>query len=1718
MNEDDRESIAKGQRDKYTGNGDDPLGAKVNPGGFGGGQLGGNPQNDDDDTGGPEIPNNGDAIKGAGKKIGEKFDGAKEKAKEGINNAKEALGGAAEKAKEVGGRVAEGAKNIGGDIKDAAENVGEAVKDKVGEKVGDAKRAVGEKITDTFQDYVNMGEYGEVRNLNPDGEGIDNTPRTDDPVNNPESTAANWNHVMGSDRVRSWAIGEAQRQARMAQKEKRHMAYMNAAKAMAPQLAAAGIKSYADMLSGVRTLTNNFLSGQGMSTASTLLGETLSSADTAGDLMRRSGKDFGILQNADMEAIKDTAKGRMMMARNKAEQQGVAFANVVIGKALTDPVTEERKDISQLEMGDVVRVYNECRAGMTRAQQIMQDPKSTKGDKQHAAGMLQQYKDVVKGLDSRNKELGKMAREQAAYNTTKERDNRRARKEQSAAELRQRYDNATDAQKWVWDQLGNRSGIDLDDDGVPRKPTQIPGIIKTLDARISELEAAGEGPSTDPDAVQPTQGSPEYQMLTQLREKALAKQAQFRQPAQDRAREANMNEDGTEGGSTSRRRLIQNRQAFINHMMNDFGVPIDGRSLSEIAGGNDSAAQAAQALMSDPDFIRYHNEITLAENANIAENLQNRLTKRDPTLGIDPEMAEAIRTRLKEYQLEDKRTREKGGYVSPDSDFRAYADFYNEILDRKTANALDKTNKMIDTREEELDREGMEYTDDDEWNALRSAKAALENLDPGDDPAQALMERDVAMAQVGVDLKGARAARREAAAKEKLADRQAERKQEQDRKKVEQDQKKAEDAKNKAEAKAKARHEKACKGKMGSEEYRQYINELTAQRDAAKTRDKPKVERAIKAVQIGQSIAETKKRLGSIPMSEEQRSAVLNHLENIGGQITDRLAARGKGNYQTPQATLDEFTRVCEDVQELSSPMNAGLRARTRRELENLRFEGDSTEKELLQSLYDTLTSPPNLTSTWGHTDRTKDLIDKAANDLREYRAQEKAQAMEDKERSTDPSPTKASRKAARDLAISDMHDMLARRFGGRELPLSPREIRATGIADAEEIVAFMTSDPEYIRTHNRFMNNQNRQLWEDIKASIDKKSFLGMDNIDYLSLMNDLQNAYNRDYESRKDNDRYIEEDENSFGTIASAYRDVFHARLDALNDKNDISLRALEDRLKAEDADTSKPLSERSKVYRLTAMLKDALEDTEITPQNVREKAENIRDLRAGLIRAREEERAAERKEKEKKSKEKAATAQPKKKKEPKNNGVPNPSDETPVSSYIEGLKISGQITEAEEKVLNEFFKKAAQRKSPDDLVDWYNSLHNKLNSTSDPAKRKTIVNMIELVQSIAKKRRYSGGKRISPEDIQRMQADIDSHYKLPEPPKQDVPPAPVEPLKGEAGEQPKQDVPPKETWEQVAEDGKPPSEFDDEGAEPLTGKGVYTTKDGKQKVRRNREGYEVFANRADLTNISPKEFRTICEQFNFEKQDVDWVLKNFYKYDKNTKTIHIRGPKEVSLRGEAKKDAQSDPTSGEFRWSQDPDLGPTLKSDAESMAHYRYLAGDSASPEMFKNIMEGFIKKFDGDPQDPERDYALNTMNSISDPNFASRIGAKSDVDVRKVQELQKKAIEAYAQTIQICDDLQNNIEIEMNPKRYTPEQMAEAGKRLAEIYNDKGYGSYAKELKSTWERKGAEHDSPQSLTQGEILKVTMKTLLGELTKSDKSNPYMRRFFINIGGSKK
>lgn len=1309
-----------------------------------------------------------------------------------------------------GDRVKEGAKKVGEFVADGAKYVGGAVKEKAGEiketvkeAPGEAKRGAQEAIMDasanipfTGDKHTDEESFRGIAQTEDKGE---DTGGANDGVEKPAET---WNETVTDDKERQRAFDEARRQARAAQKEKRHMVMMNSAKAIAPQLVAAGVKSYADMLGNVRTLTNNFLNGQGMSTASTLLGETLASADTAGNMLKRSSQDFGILQNADMEAIKGTAKGRMMMARNKAEQEGIAFANVMIGKALTDPDTGEQKDISQLDMDDVLRVYNECRAGMQRAQQIIQEPdyskggKYTRGDKQHAAGMLQQYRDVLKGLDSRNKDLGKLAREEAAWMTTQQRDANRQQRALSAAELKAKYDAGSDVQKWVWDNLNKgNAGLDLDDDGVPKDPRKLGPMIKQLDAKILDMEQNGMGPNSA-NTLNPN-GAPEYVMLTQLRDAALSKQSNLKNLQDTRTKEGKRQEDETYGGYESRRKTINTNNKVISDLYERYGLPNDGRTLREYELMGDTAnADRLRQMMQDPEFIHAQNEIAYNNNANMIDDLRRTLYDRGAKFGIPPDKVEAIIAKMKGIQTREIRTRkdneEQGLYTDPESvsELRDYNEFYSEVLNGRVKNTRDRLQQKLREREVKIPESQRQF--DGEWHALNDAIDALEMTDPGDDPKAALEARDVAYAQAGVKIEGARARERERKAK-----------------------KKAEDKKKETTAQRDAeRHRKASEGKMSYKEFDEYVKELQQKADAG-GKNAPKYKRQIKAAQVGQSYKYVSdlagKLLGGGYITNDQHEALMNHVNSMKDSMLSVYNGEGRRNYRVPEATVDEWIRVGRYMEAMNSKENSDLRSRMRGELDKRKFDEDDSEKQAIQDLYDVLTDTTAISSTNGDTRDYQTRVDDARRHLKQVREDNIREAME----STEAAGTASKQRAAINYSMAEMN-RLVEEAGFGMLP----SYDIDEISDPE-IRKFMTTDPNFIKAHNRWVNNRNQLLYDSILKKVGDGKNLGWDNAKLMTVMGPLETLLREDKAARAGNDQYVDP-KVGFGKVAFAYRDIFDARLENLNDKNDINLRSLEDQIKQyeqEHANESLSDMRNNEKYRLMVELRDALSDGDITPFNVVEKANHIRDLRAKLLKARG---PTFKEEKPKTDEEQSgpvltdqaqinqalqerdaeeAFAQPA---EEKPKSVINPGSRHKTDAgkkmdmEIDAAIESGMFSEADRGGLRRIYNAAAQTKSLEDAHSAFNKVkkdYEYAKSLGNERKMKLAELGMKALYNIAEERKWGSGLGTSQDTLKEMddyiksldQSTSDVPAETPETPSE-TPAAPTE-TSTETDDQPKE-----------------------------------------------------------------------------------------------------------------------------------------------------------------------------------------------------------------------------------------------------------------------------------------------------------------------------------------
>ena len=255
-------------------------------------------------------------------------------------------------------------------------------------------------------------------------------------------------------------------------------------------------------MQSVSRLMNSFFNNGPMSIGSSMLAETLATADT---LNKRTGEisdAYGIARDADRKAVEGTIKGKLMYARTEGEKHGMALGMTVLGEYLR----QTGKTEDQLDENDIRNLATYLNRHRSRMQEALKKDRAARmagqvGDDGNVIvgndadkldnstrlqyiGFLRQTGDVLKGLDKRNTQLGAQYGRQAAQAIRQVQDSKRADRAQSELDRQRRYDNANPRQKLAYDIVGMKSDLDMDENGIPISRIHAKKLIGRLDGLI----------------------------------------------------------------------------------------------------------------------------------------------------------------------------------------------------------------------------------------------------------------------------------------------------------------------------------------------------------------------------------------------------------------------------------------------------------------------------------------------------------------------------------------------------------------------------------------------------------------------------------------------------------------------------------------------------------------------------------------------------------------------------------------------------------------------------------------------------------------------------------------------------------------------------------------------------------------------------------------------------------------------------------------------------------------------------------------------------------------------------------------------------------------------------------------------------------------------------------------------------------------------------------
>lgn len=911
-----------------------------------------------------------------------------------------------------------------------------------------------------------------------------------------------------------WLASELQYNARQKVKQARHERNMrnlsNAAMAIAPELLKMGIKAGGDIFGNIRRMTSAFFSGGPMSAASSMLADSITATDTVGRMTARASKEFGIAENADRKIVEGTAKGRLMYARTEAERMGVAMSMAQVDKLLTDLGVE---DINELDMDQLALIYSDIKLSIDDHREQLKNPEQGVKEKRMMLGALNQYSDILKELDARNKELGRISREDASRLRQQMSDARRIQRETSAAEAQARYDNGTDIQRFVWD--SSRRSLDLDENGVPRDGRGLPGLITAVDAALGRFDEYGNHED-------PSYSGPSKQELEKLLADLEAKDIELKGKRKERNRERDRNPDGTYGSTYQMQQDLRDAQERMDAITRDMGF--EGETIESLRaqGRFYEALQLAQ----NAEYRRAFDDKIRNELALEFQGLKNNLRRNGHKLGLSQADISSMESKLYGQLVNESRERDASRHYIPKdrSDVLAHIQFYNELLDDHRG--VQNVERKLRERGNKVRAEGGDPLQDDQYRALNDLYDAMRDLDPEGDP-RGKLERikelqaasRVAWDQARDDERQEERSQQRAGREEARAQREAERKAEREaneaykrRQAKKEGEAKAKEAREKEKAKRKAEYtrkmSKLYNGTMSKTEAQEFMDDVQDRlnRFAPGTKEHDRALRDKMTFDVGRRFANMGRRVDGLEKGGVLSMDQADRIRKTMKELRDN-ALRGIKGGTPSESKIADFNRAHDVLEVLTGKEASRLRNEANRELGRLwSAPDDDPLKVAYDDLLNVLDDFSELTpSSVG----TADTIRRRFNTAKANIEKVKQEIADTSQYGDTPSPTASGRRAVMARAESEIGQILS----DHNIPLNKFENGA--FVDLMTANPELKSNPAFVRAVNQWIMNNNALKMDQWQKQVNNM-LSGQDQMTRLAILAKLRNTIEKDNELR--------------------------------------------------------------------------------------------------------------------------------------------------------------------------------------------------------------------------------------------------------------------------------------------------------------------------------------------------------------------------------------------------------------------------------------------------------------------------------------------------------------------------------------------------------------------------------------------------------------------------
>lgn len=241
-----------------------------------------------------------------------------------------------------------------------------------------------------------------------------------------------------------------------------------------------------------RKILRSFLTGNPMSAASTILGESVNNLNRFSDTADKIGERMGIAVGADPTLLEGTIVGRSFKRRADEDRQATSAALKVVDDAMTSLGEDSLENLTPEKLTQFYDTIGQAnsQAVSTLKRYFDGDETVTRRDRDLALRQIEVYGSVMDDITKKSKQDKEKYAADAAWLRKVGSNRNRMEKMRQEIQHKRRYDSATDLGKLSIDLLGRN--VTLNQAGEPVRKNDITRMKNTLEAKLASNELSPE--------------------------------------------------------------------------------------------------------------------------------------------------------------------------------------------------------------------------------------------------------------------------------------------------------------------------------------------------------------------------------------------------------------------------------------------------------------------------------------------------------------------------------------------------------------------------------------------------------------------------------------------------------------------------------------------------------------------------------------------------------------------------------------------------------------------------------------------------------------------------------------------------------------------------------------------------------------------------------------------------------------------------------------------------------------------------------------------------------------------------------------------------------------------------------------------------------------------------------------------------------------------------